>query len=489
MAGIYIVGQSGTLYKAVGSTYTETINEETTMYAGFNNVFPGSCYDVSGIVGVLTPQSIIERLLASSFVGQDGAGFGNIYFQLLQFLLRATDASVSFDPVDVSIVEAIWSWDLPFPSALNYDGAADAIQADDTLLGAYTRVVLESVGITGAVSGAVAELIAEVFRALGAAGTSLSGHSLVAEVLKAVVAVRLAFPVPINDVFTASALLTLQRLVGLSIADKAAVMGGIANKLTALGLFEDLVGLSEFIISGKGAEAMDILTIRATLFALLTGRPLLQDTAGLSAQAQGLRRLLISVSDKAVIIDPPSGELFDPTQLLNILVTEQIKFRVGWIADDGLYEGYVINTNTNAVSQYQGWDFNSFAEFYGAYLAASSTQGLARLGGAQDGPNLIKAALQTAVTDFGSGHQKRVRSAYLGIAAEGTCYLQVLTDDNTERTYQLVANAPGLGNERVDLARGVQSRYWSFSLKSVDGSAWRLDNLEVLPVVLSRRVR
>ena len=61
------------------------------------------------------------------------------------------------------------------------------------------------------------------------------------------------------------------------------------------------------------------------------------------------------------------------------------------------------------------------------------------------------------------------------------------TDDNIERVYQLVPDAPGLHTERVQLARGVMSRYWSFTLQAV-GADFRVDAVSLLPVTLERRI-
>ncbi len=173
--------------------------------------------------------------------------------------------------------------------------------------------------------------------------------------------------------------------------------------------------------------------------------------------------------------------------MLNAVIEEQVQILVGWNATDGTWTGWTLNATNQAVSNYVGWDFNSFTSFRGQLLGASSSQGLCVLGGPADGAAAISASLQSAVTDFGNSFLKRVKMAYLGLNTDGTVFFKTLTDDNIERVYQLVPDAPGLHTERVQLARGVMSRYWSFKLEAV-GVDFRIDAVSLLPVTLERRI-
>ena len=485
----YVIDANGNIYYLTGVAYSAQINENVVVPSGYSTIDQFFTADQGVVTDTATASLIAENPVSDSLVGQDGTGFGNILFALLGEQAGSSDTVSPSNHTTDSVADSLSLFDVSGGYSFSLQELAELIALADQIAGVYSRELSDSITVQDDIKFIFEVILSSVFKVISGTTAAQNARMVVEEVCRCIAATLLAFPIPIEesiqwaDSFTAQRLLTATRAEIIKVASATLSQGRFASAIADALLVAMITGSGLGVAVGETIST-SALSIALTHFIVSQG-----DSCVATDSVASTRRLLISISDQAVIIDPPSGESFNPTQLLNILVTEQIEFRIGWIADDGLWDGYVINTNTNAVSEYQGWDFNSFAEFYGKYLGASPTQGLAQMGGSADGANPILATLQTAVTDFGSGHQKRVRSAYLGIAAEGTCYLQVLTDDNTARTYQLVANAPGLGNQRVDLARGVQSRYWSFSLESTDGSAWRLDNLEVLPVVLSRRVR
>jgi hypothetical protein len=232
------------------------------------------------------------------------------------------------------------------------------------------------------------------------------------------------------------------------------------------------------------AESVLMSTVLGAL--RTTGATLADLAAVLDTPAQSITLALL-IQDSVDFPDPPTGQVFNPSQMLNAVIQDAVQIFVGWNASDGLYTGFTLNTTTQAVSEYQGWDFNSFAAFRGQSIGASATHGICTLGGLADGAAAIKTTLQSAVTDFGNSFLKRVKMAYIGVNSNGIMYFQTVTDDNIERSYAMVPDQPGLHTERVQLARGVMSRYWSFQLQAT-GVDFRLDAVSLLPVTLERRI-
>ena len=155
-------------------------------------------------------------------------------------------------------------------------------------------------------------------------------------------------------------------------------------------------------------------------------------------------------------------------------------------------QGWVMNTEGDRpLSQYLNYDFNSFARIGDRYFAASD-EGLYQLGGDTDDGERIDAHIKTMMLDFGTPLQKRVVSAYVGYTASGSLVLKVRSVDDgrlVEHWYKskaVTADAPREGYKRLGM--GAKSRYWQFELANVDGADFEITQVELHPMVLTRRV-
>lgn len=149
---------------------------------------------------------------------------------------------------------------------------------------------------------------------------------------------------------------------------------------------------------------------------------------------------------------------------------------------------YVVNANTNAVSTYQNYNFNSMFQLEGKYYGASD-DGIYELEGDTDAGIAINASLTLGQQDFNSEMLKSLPTVYLGVKNSGGMILKVVTDNGVERMYQLNAAAnTDLQTSRLTLGRGVASRYWQFELQNLEGSDFTLDTITFYSVILSRRI-
>lgn len=160
--------------------------------------------------------------------------------------------------------------------------------------------------------------------------------------------------------------------------------------------------------------------------------------------------------------------------------------------EDDQYTAWVLNTKTLGATQYDNFDFNSFAAFNNTSYAAKS-DGIYELTGDTDQGADIIAEIRTGQLKIGNGKETRVPSAYLGMKTDGSMVMKTVTDDpngmKTENWYAVETRvADAMRTTRVKFGRGLKSVYWQFALSNVDGSDFELASLELLPVILDRRI-
>lgn len=95
--------------------------------------------------------------------------------------------------------------------------------------------------------------------------------------------------------------------------------------------------------------------------------------------------------------------------------------------------------------------------------------------------------------DFGTSRMKRIRSAYLGYTATNELVMRVravsqgeLSEHWYKATHTKTPNAPDGGY--MPVGQGLKSRYWQFELTNIDGGDFEIDQVELHPLVLNRRV-
>lgn len=159
----------------------------------------------------------------------------------------------------------------------------------------------------------------------------------------------------------------------------------------------------------------------------------------------------------------------------------------GSIVIDNEHYTFVMNVETKGVSEYSNFNFNSMS----SGLGATST-GIYRLIGTDDAGSNIDAYIKTGLIDFGTSLEKQVPYAYIGLNKSGDMLLKTIVDyrgSRKERWYEVAPKAiDATDTIRVSLGRGVKSRYWQFELTNKDGSDFEIDSIELLPLILKRRI-
>ena len=151
---------------------------------------------------------------------------------------------------------------------------------------------------------------------------------------------------------------------------------------------------------------------------------------------------------------------------------------------------WVLNTRKGALTEYDNFEFNSFATFNGQILAAGSS-GIVVLGTQDlDNATAITARVRSGKDSFASSYLKRVDRAYIGLRADGDMLFRVITAEGGARTYRLSwLHASDISQRRIPIGKGPKSRYFQFEWENEAGADFDIDNLLVRPILLRRRVQ
>lgn len=214
-----------------------------------------------------------------------------------------------------------------------------------------------------------------------------------------------------------------------------------------------------------------------------------------------------SVADSAVAQAIVTNHLSVPILLLNAANVEDAlgikQLLINFIHAGGVvaldislggtdYTAWVLNTKTLGATPYTNFEFNSFAKLGGVTYAAK-TDGIYSLGGTDDAGTKIVAEARTGLLKLGNGNEVRVPEAFIAAKTNGDLVMKVVTSEPSgikiENWYAVEPRvATALRTTRVKIGRGLKSAYWQFALCNVDGSTLELANLELMPVILDRRI-
>jgi|GEM_PF-2502264 len=211
----------------------------------------------------------------------------------------------------------------------------------------------------------------------------------------------------------------------------------------------------------------------------------LMETIDVHATTAMSAGMLVSAVDALTIADPLSA-----MRAAMIGLTDSA-FIGGHFTFAGLdYTIYAMTTVGAAVSEYQGWKFNSFFVVDGIAYGADDT-GVHVLDGPDDNGTPIDASVRVGLSTLGSTLYKAVPDVYIGYTSTGAMGLKVITTDRgvkKENWYALSAiprssNAPA----RFAVSTGLHSVYWGFEITNADGADFELDFISVWRMTLTRR--
>lgn len=222
-----------------------------------------------------------------------------------------------------------------------------------------------------------------------------------------------------------------------------------------------------------GVEFADALTTRKIAVATLA------ETLGIDAVLAPQFLLSVRVAEGVGIDDADVvNMLFSPT------VREGVEISAGYVAPDGSFTAWAMNTRTAAVTEYRNFAFNSFARVGNRYLAASA-DGLFELLGDDDAGDDIIGRVRSGFMQFGGTQLSRLKSAYVAARGEGEMLLKIIDGDGREYLYS--CDTRDMRSTKVHMGKGMRSRYFAFELVTT-GQDFDIDTIEFVPIVVQRRV-
>ena len=122
---------------------------------------------------------------------------------------------------------------------------------------------------------------------------------------------------------------------------------------------------------------------------------------------------------------------------------------------------------------------------------AHGPDGFYKLEGTDDDGEDVDAELTTGFTDLGEQHTMHAGSLYLGYTSDGPTTVSVDTYGMRHPTQineldERDAFAPR--NNRVKLAKGLNSRYWRIAIRNKNGSHFEINDVALDVAVSNRRI-
>lgn len=307
-------------------------------------------------------------------------------------------------------------------------------------------------------------------------GTTISGEAVV-EALRVIDLLQLAQDAAVSDSVLIADLTATQRAVGIieSLSVVVAAQGAAVLHLSIEQSIRLVDGLTNFF----GGEISEGLVLADAIRAQGRLPATAVETVAVSDVVEPRLLVAVTATEELQLNDENVLQmLFQPT------VVEGLEITLGYLAPSGSTTAWVMNTRTGAVTEYQNYEFNSFASLGNKYIAASK-DGLFELVGDTDSGNAIIASLKSGFMQFGGTRLSRLGAAYIAARGEGNFILRIVDGDG--KTYDYTTSTRNMRSTKVHMGKGQRSRYFSFELISA-GQDFDLDTLEFVPVLVQRRV-
>lgn len=271
-----------------------------------------------------------------------------------------------------------------------------------------------------------------------------------------------------------------------ALVDTLHAAGVVATRLDALALVIEVISINTLLTSGWSMEAVDTVGFQDALAAQIGAITAMVSTAAFVGTAEPSLRVTVLMAD-TIAADTDLATQLSAYEALGDGVVFYTTLRLG----DGEYTGWVMNEG--AASEYRNYPFNGFTRFDATKkYYGTSDEGLFLLEGEDDAGEPIEAWVKTALMDFGTGKLKKVPDVYVGFIGGNALLLKVVITDKgkqTEHQYRTTMPAgPDLHPGRFEVGRGLESRYWQFEIRNIDGAEFELDDIVWRPIMLDRRI-
>lgn len=152
------------------------------------------------------------------------------------------------------------------------------------------------------------------------------------------------------------------------------------------------------------------------------------------------------------------------------------------------FPGWALNYETYAPSRYLGMPANSFAQVGGVTFVANAG-GIYSVDAKTDAGQPIRSSFLLPDSDYGSAHNKRIPSVWLGLKSATAMVLKIVTDNANVRYTSVVPGNGTMRTLRVKPGKGIEGRYVKVGLANTNGGDYELESMEIPFTELKRRGR
>lgn len=182
----------------------------------------------------------------------------------------------------------------------------------------------------------------------------------------------------------------------------------------------------------------------------------------------------------------------DDDQVLNAIfmgdpLLDHVRMSAAYVDPGGGFTTWAINTRTSAVTEYQNYAFNSVTKMGHQFIGADAT-GLWLLDGELDDAASIPTQVRGGWMQITGSKFTSFKAAYLGLRVQDDArnfFLKIHAGDGREYVYAV--RPQNMQTTKVNMGKGLRSRYFSFELVT-DGADYDLDSIEFVPISSQRRV-
>lgn len=342
---------------------------------------------------------------------------------------------------------------------------------------AFAVTLSSAIALSMTASSAFSEQLREQLSISTPVSPSFTYHLEVASALVTADLVLTGMPAAVAEALVLSCADAISR--GVVVAEAL----GLTSLLAVSGIYGRMVTQSLHVVdlfrNYFGAEIADAVVMAATLI----------ETARMAAEASDVVTVAVDPTP-LLILQATMADTLDITidtalsMLFTAEVLEGITLDLAYVSPGSGVTTWAMNTMTGAVTEYQNYDFNSFTAWDGTYYGASAT-GLYELrGGTDDGADVI-ARLKGGFLQFGGTKLSRLKEAYVAARGDGGMLLKIIAADDDVYVYQL--DARNMRSTKVNMGKGQRCRYFAYELITA-GQEFELDNIEFVPIVVTRRV-
>lgn len=473
--GMYNIMQSSTTnyrLQAAGADAGEgeTYNGSFQMYSNANNAMASITVRFSEQV---ENEFINEAVAISETRDFSGSTYGELLAEGASFSVRYGDVT----PITMADVVA-WS-DSIAVSVPTFAVLADTLRLQDVVLPRIARsgTLAETVGIADVVLDQLVVHLRERLQLVDSVSPGQKIALALVDAVRVADAMRGATPVTLAEALALQE--TLQAVQGAQLIERLGLAEVVLPSLRSGRTISESVRIRDsfrqffagLLADGIGIDEAHVATLRAT--AAVAEGMTLADEISPRMVLRAVMQEGVSLSAEQALGALYSGEL-----------VEGVELSAGYITPDGSFTTWAMNTRTGAVTEYDNYDFNSFAMIGKRYVGASE-KGLFELVGSSDAGDSIPTRIKGGFLQFGGTRLSRLKAVYLATRGEVGAVLKIVTDDDREYIYETTTRH--MRTTKVHMGKGQRARYFSFELTTADG-VYDLDTLEFVPLVVQRRV-